>query len=129
TPITSSGAPVAGTSCVQTISGSPTGGTFRLGYNGLYTAALAYNLINLNLDNAIETLTGVGTVTVGGGPLPAATTLTFGGALGAVPVPLLTLDASGLTGGTYTIANTTPGVSATARGAAQGGLLRVTSTG
>ncbi|MGH7393630.1 MAG: hypothetical protein ACREM3_29875, partial [Candidatus Rokuibacteriota bacterium] len=70
---------------------------------------------------------GVGNVTAGGGALPAiAVTVTFTAALGRLDVPLLKLEQNGLTGGTtptVTPSVTTPGVTATERGAPPGAVL------
>jgi hypothetical protein len=88
---------------VQTITvyGSPTGGTFRLGYNGVKTASLPYNASLAAVTAALEGLPGIGTgnVTVTG---TAGTTyvVTFAGALANLPVLLLYAEGDSLTGGT-----------------------------
>lgn len=104
---------VAGTSEVQTITitGVPTGGTFRLAYRGQVTAAINFDANAAAIDAALEALSliGAGNVVVAGtGPFTA----TFGGALAASDVRPLTLAVNGLTGGTnpsVTITATTPG--------------------
>src|SRR3954463_10288848 len=85
------GAPVAGTDEVQTITigGTPTAGTFTLTYDGFTTAAITWSNVNATLiaaiDAALEALpnigsggvvTAVGTMTAGIG----TTTVTFSGA-------------------------------------------------
>jgi hypothetical protein len=136
------GTPGAGTDEVQTITfgGTPTGGTFKLSYKGRVTAAISWsatnNTLRDNVDAALEALssigasnvtTAVGTMTAGIGTL----TVTFVGALAKKAVPLLVVDTNSLTGTapTLAVAETTPGVSATARGAAKGQLLVDSATG
>lgn len=107
---------VGGVSEVQTvtITGTPTGGTFTLTWNGQTTAAIAYNATAAAVQTALEALSniGVGDVAVTGGPGPGtAYTVTFRGALSDQDVAALTATAS-LTGGTtpgVTIATTTAG--------------------
>jgi hypothetical protein len=98
-----------GTIGVQTITigGSPTGGTFVLGFQGQITSAIAYNGAASAVQSALRTLSTIGgtNVTCTGGPLPgSAVTCTFSGPLITKTVPLLTSNISGLTGGTPTIA-------------------------
>jgi hypothetical protein len=123
----------AGTNNVQTLtmSGTPTGGTTTLTYDGRTTGTIAYNAAAAAVQTALEALPNIGTggVTCGGGPWPATPiTVTFAGT-GASgfpvtqkrPHPLITSPASGasgnlLTGGTSpqaASAQTTPGVNAT----------------
>ena len=129
---TNAGAPVAGTDEVQTITvtGTPTGGSFRLAFEGLRTASIAYNADAAAVDTALEALgsIGAGNVTVAGGPLPgAAVTVTFTGNLGKKAIgSLIALYSNSLTGGTnptVTIAETTAGVNATFRGLGKGTLV------
>jgi hypothetical protein len=104
---------------VQTITDTPTitAGTFTLsGTNPITgaaftTANIAYNASNAAVKAALELVLGAGiTVTVAGGGLPGAdTTLTFSGAAASRPVPLLTVNNAGLTGGTLAVAHTTTG--------------------
>lgn len=129
------GAPVAGTSEVQTITigGTPTGGTFTLTFEGFTTAAISWsstnNTLRDNVDAALEALpnigtggvtTAVGTMTAGIGTL----TVTFAGNLATKPVSTMTATNS-MTGTSPTIAvaETTPGVAPTAQGAPVGAIL------
>ncbi len=99
-----------------TITGTPTGGTFRLTYGGQQTATIAYNAIAGAVQTALEALSniGVGDVTVGGGPGPGTPyTVTFGGSLAATDVTVMTASHS-FTGGTspnIAVTTTTPGAS------------------
>lgn len=132
-PYTSAGVPTNGTSEVQTITitGTPTGGTFRLrlGALGLRTTAIAYNADAAAVQTALNALAGIGAngTVCAGGPLPGTPiTVTFSGRNAASDVPTLTVQAAALTGGTnpaVAVAVTTPGVAATARGAPPGALL------
>jgi hypothetical protein len=134
-PFPFTGAPAAGTDEVQTltIGGTPTGGTFRLSFKGRTTAAITWsgtnNTLRDNVDAALEALssvgtdnvtTAVGTMTSGVGTL----TITFAGALAKKAVPTITVVSNDLTGTspTVAVAETTPGVDATLRGAAPGAL-------
>ena len=99
---------------VQTvdITGTPTGGTFKLSFEGDATANIAYNADAAAVDAALEALDSIpaGGVTVTGSN--PNFTVTFAGFLKATPVPLLVLDTNGLTGGsspTVAIARTTTG--------------------
>jgi len=97
-----------------TVGGTPTGGTFTLGYRGAVTAAIAYNAAAATVQAALEALRTIGTgnVTVSGsagGPY----TITFVGALAGVNAVLIKRVNNSLTGGTtpdVTIAQTTAGV-------------------
>lgn len=84
-----------------TISGSPTGGTFTLTYDGQTTSALNHNASNSSVQSALEALTNIGTgnVSVTGGPLPGtAVKVVFKGKLSATDVVQMTATSS-LTGG------------------------------
>lgn len=133
---TSAGAPSAGTDEVQTITigGTPDGGTFRLRFMGFTTDDIDWsstnNTLRDNVDAALEALpvigsggvtTAVGTMTSGVGTL----TVTFAGNLGKRAVATMTVASNDLTGTdpTVEVAETTPGVDATARGAAKGATL------
>lgn len=105
-----------GTDEVQTltITGTPTGGTFSLSYNGTVVAsAIAYNATGATLQTALEAYFGVGNITVSGsagGPY----TVTFKNLYGAMDAVLLVLSTNAFTGGTtpnMTIVETTPGAS------------------
>lgn len=112
----------AATSEVQTvtITGTPTAGTFTLGFDGQTTGPIDFDATNTELDTILEALSNIapGEVTVTGGPGPgAAFTVTFASSLGDVPV--MTLVTNSLTGGTaptVTITTGTPGSSLTAIG-------------
>lgn len=137
------GAPVAGTDEVQTITigGTPTGGTFKLAFGGFTTGDIAWNATNAtliaNIDAALEALpnigsggvvTAVGTMTAGIG----TATVTFSGANVAKRVqPTMTVAENALTGTspTVAVAETTPGVAATALGAPKGATLVDTTNG
>jgi hypothetical protein len=136
------GAPVAGTSEVQTLTfgGTPTGGTFKLGFKSKVTAPIAWSATNGtlvgNIDAALEALSGVGAgqVTTAVGTMTAGIgtiTVTFAGTLAKKAVPTITVVDNSLTGTAPTLAcvETTPGVSATARGAAIGTELTDTTAG
>jgi hypothetical protein len=141
-PLLNAGAPGAGTSEVQTITigGTPTGGTFKLAFDGYTTAAITWsstnNTLRDNVDAALEALpnvgtsnvtTAVGTMTNGIGTL----TVTFAGALAVLVVPTITVADNSLTGTspTVAVAETTPGVTATGRGCAVGAKLIDTTNG
>lgn len=101
-----------GTIGVQTLTmtGTPTGGTFILAYQGAITADLAFNISASSLQTALRALSTIGgtNVTCTGGPFPgSAITCTFSGALVNATVPLITFNVAGLTGGSpvLTIAN------------------------
>lgn len=104
------------TSEVQTvtITGSPTGGTFTLTFDGQTTAAIAYNAAASAVQAALEALSTVraGNVVVSGsagGPY----TVTFVNDLANANVSALTASGAGLTGGTapaVAIATTTAGI-------------------
>jgi hypothetical protein len=107
----------SGTNAVQTIAttGTPTGGTFTLTFEGRTTAPIAFNATAAVVQAALEALPNIGTGNVlgGGGPLPTGVTLTFQNALAKRPIAPLTANSAGLTGGaspTATVAQTTPGV-------------------
>lgn len=136
------GAPVAGTDEVQTLTlgGTPTGGTFTLTFEGQTTAAIAWSSTNAtligNIDAALEALTTIGTgnVTTAVGTMTAGigtATITFVGVLAKKAVPTITVANNSLTGTapTVAVAETTPGVSATHRGAPKGALLIDTVNG
>lgn len=133
------GVPGAGTDEVQTLTIDATGGTFKLAFEGFITSAISWsatnNTLRDNVDTALEALasigtggvtTAVGTMTAGVGTL----TLTFTGNRGKQSVGLITVDTNSLTGtATLSIAETTPGVDATFRGAPKGQLVVDTTNG
>ena len=109
-------APVGGVSEVQTvtITGTPTGGTFRLTFDGQQTATIAYNAAAAAVQTALQALStvGAGNALVTGGPGPGTPyVVTFAGALANQNVAQMTAS-SALTGGTTPavgVATTTPG--------------------
>jgi hypothetical protein len=137
------GAPVAGTDEVQTltIGGTPEGGTFQLAFAGFTTALIAWTAVDATLiaaiDAALEALApiGAGGVVVADGTLTdgiGTVTITFSGAnLAKRAQPTITVAANNLTGTdpTVAVAETTPGVGATALGAAKGATLIDTTNG
>ena len=106
-----------GTAEVQTvtITGTPTGGTFTLNFNGQTTAGIAFNAAAAAVQSALEALSNLvpGDVTVtgsAGGPYTVTFTIAEGN------VPQLISNAAGLTGGSspgVTVATTTQGSSLT----------------
>lgn len=129
------GTPVNGTDEVQTltIGGTPTTGTFQLGFGGQVTTAIDWTDVDATLmaaiDAALEALTTIGAdnVAVAAGTLSSGVgtvTITFGADLGKLALPLITVEDNSLDGdGTLAVAQTTPGVTATARSAAAGETL------
>jgi hypothetical protein len=116
---------VAGTNNVQTLTaGTATGGTLVLKFwDGIQTITVSgvpFNVTAAALDTSFEAaLAAAGyaasQVTVGGGPLNTTPiTITFNGTQTAArPFALMTVDSTGLTGGTGpAVTNTTPGVRA-----------------
>jgi len=103
---------------VQTLAetGSPTGGTFKLTFMGQQTAAIAYNASAATIQAALQALStiGSGNVTCTGTTIDAGNIVcTFGGAMANLPQQAMTVDYSGLTGGTsptITVTHTTTGV-------------------
>lgn len=99
-----------------TVTGTPTGGTFRLNFNGQTTAAIAYNATAAQVAAAVAALTNVGAGNVAGtgGPLPGTpVVLTFQGDLANLPVPNITVVNPAFTGGSTpaaAVVETTPGV-------------------
>jgi|SRR5688572_11438694 len=98
-----------------TVTGTPTGGTFRLAFRGQATAAIAYNANAAAVQTALLALANVGAsdLAVTGGPGPGTPwVVTYGGNLAGQDVDALTLDTNSLTGGTnptVTVTTTTPG--------------------
>jgi hypothetical protein len=129
------GAPGAGTSEVQTLTfgGTPTGGTVTFTFDGYTSAPVTWTGVDdagliAAIDAALEALPsiGAGGVTCADGTLTngiGTITITFGGNLAKLAVPLIVANSS-LTGAapTAVVTETTPGVTATHRGAALGAL-------
>jgi hypothetical protein len=88
--------------------GTPTSGKFNLEIRNEAgtllgtTADIAFNATAAAIDTAIEAITGAGTVTPTGGPLPAAVSVTWAGALttGFGNIPSVIVVNSTLAGGT-----------------------------
>lgn len=105
---------------VQTLTttGGPTGGTITITYSGQTTATIAYNASASTIQTALEALSNIeaGDVLCAGGPLNTTpVTIEFRGNLGHQNVTQVTVDSTGLTGGTtptVTPTTTTPGVAA-----------------
>ena len=104
-----------------TVSGTPTGGSFKLVWvidTSYVTADIAYNATAAAVQTILEALFGVGNVTVSGSGFPGNTAvITFVGKAAAKRIPLATLYANALTGGT----NSTAAVAHTTTGKAAGG--------
>lgn len=94
-----------------TVTGSPTGGTYRLAFRGAETTDLAFGANAAAIQTALQALStvGAGNATVTGtGPF----VVTFASALAAEAQPLIVLVRNNLTGGTtptVTISETTRG--------------------
>ncbi len=103
----------AGTAGVQTvtITGTPTGGTFTLTWNGQTTVPIAYNATAAAVQSALNALTGGTAASATGGPLPGSpVSVTFPASMSQAT---LTANGAGLTGGTtpsVVIGTTTAGV-------------------
>jgi hypothetical protein len=136
------GAPGAGTSEVQTLTfdGTPTGGSFKLTYDGYTTTAITWvgnndNALIAAIDAALEALPNIGAsgVVVADGTLTSGigtVTITFGGNLAKLAVNLIVATSS-LTGTlpTAVVTETTPGVTADFRGASKGATVQDTTNG
>lgn len=133
-PYQNAGAPSAGTSEVQTltIGGTPTSGTFKTALDGTPTAAITWSATNGtllgNMNTAFDNAFGAGSVVATAGTLTAGigtVTLTYGGNYAKRVVSTMTVYDNSLAGTapTLAIAETTPGVNATARGANPGATL------
>lgn len=131
------GVPVNGVDEVQTlaITGTPTGGSLTLTYDGETTAAIAYNASATEVQNALQALSNVaaGDVACSGGNLPdTAVSIAFRRNLGGLNVSLITADGTNLTGGTVptaSVTTTTAGIRGTYRGAQPSAFLADTTNG
>lgn len=110
------GAPGNGTTQVETLEviGSPTGGTFKLAFEGQTTDALAHNANATAIQTALRALPTIGSagVTVSG---TNPYTVTFAAHKARTALGRITLAENALTGGTaptVDITLTTPGVTA-----------------
>lgn len=98
-----------------TVTGTPTGGTFKLTYKGQSTVNIAYNASAATIQTELRKLSRLSTAIVaGGGALPGTpVTITFAGVkLGKKPQPLITVSSPAFTGGTApaaSVARTTAG--------------------
>jgi hypothetical protein len=99
-----------------TVTGTPTGGTWRVYFAGRVSAAIAYNATAAAVQTALEAIFGVGNVTVSGGPGPGTPwVVTFAGQLANVRVAPFAV-AHAFTGGTspaVASVDTTPGTAGT----------------
>lgn len=97
------------------ISGTPTGGTFTITYDGQTTGTIAYNASAATVQSALEALSNiaVGDVVCTGGAFPGTAVLVeFAAALANMDVAQMTVGTNSLTGGTsptVTISTTQPG--------------------
>lgn len=138
-PVVIAGAPTAGTNEVQTltIGGTPTGGSFRMILEGRSTGDIAWNATNATLlasmNTAMDAAFGTASVVATAGTLTAGigtVTLTFGAAYARRAVAnMSTYNALTGTAPTLAVAETTPGVDASYRGAATGSTLIRADTG
>jgi hypothetical protein len=133
-PYQVTGAPSAGTSEVQTltIGGTPTGGTFSMKFEGRTTGDITWSATNAtllsNMNTAFDAAYGTSSIVAAAGTLTAGigtVTLTFGGNYARRAVSTMSIVTNALTGTspTLAVAETTPGVDATARGAPVGAIL------
>ncbi len=98
-----------------TVTGTPTGGTFTLGFGTEETGNIAYNASADTVVTALKALDGVGAsdISGSGGAFPGtAVVITFGGDLAAQNMEDITLEDNSMTGGstpTLTVSETTRG--------------------
>lgn len=114
-----------GTDEVQqvTITGSPTGGSFTLTFEGQTTAAIAFNASAATVRAALEALSNVavGEAVVTGGPGPATPwSVRFTGSLGDADRTQMTADGTGLTGGSTPAVAVTTTTAGTANAVSDG---------
>jgi hypothetical protein len=135
-PYEYAGTPGAGTDEVQTltIGGTPTSGTFKLEFDGQVSSAIMWSATNntllANIQAALDAMANVGTngIVASAGTLSSGIgtiLLTFGANLTKLAVNLMTVYLNSLAGSspTLAIAETTPGVTASFRGAKKGALV------
>lgn len=112
-----------------TVTGTPTGGTFKLQFLGIRTAALAYDSSAAEVQAALEAIisVGAGNVSCSGGDLPGTpVVITAAGDLAGKPLALITVVEAAFTGGTdpaAAVAHTTVGAIAGGMRAWTGSLL------
>jgi len=106
-----------GTNDVQTITvtGTPTGGTFKLSFGGIVTGNINFNAAASDVQTALNALPALaGNVSCAGGPFPGTpVVVTFINQLATSPQGLIALATNSLTGGAspnVAIAHTTTGV-------------------
>ena len=100
-------------------SGTVSGGTFTLSYDGETTAAIAYDATAGTIATALKALSNIGDndVAVTGGPAPStAVVIEFVGALAHANRSNLTLDNTSITGGGTMVATITAGTGGAAAG-------------
>lgn len=81
------------------VTGSPTGGTFRLKWNDEETGDLAYNISAADLNTAVEALTNLETADVAVTGTAPDYVVTFGGKYSGSRVAMIQLADNSLTGG------------------------------
>jgi hypothetical protein len=132
--IENAGAPVDGTDEIQSldITGVPTGGTFKVAFDGHISGDIAFDADAAAAELVIEAMPNIGV----GGATVAGTNpnfgITFGANLAKLAVSEFTLYENLLTGGTtpsVTPSTDTPGVTATGRLAKTGTLLTDVTNG
>lgn len=82
------------------LTGSPTGGTFTLTYEGATTAPIAYNATTTAVQAALAALSTIGAGNVAVSGMAGDWVVSFGGVLASATASVMTADGSGLTGGT-----------------------------
>lgn len=139
-PYQSAGVPGAGTDETQTVTigGTPTSGTFRLGLEGVRTAAITWSAVNAtlltNINAALDARFGAAQIVATDVALTAGIgtlLLTFSGSNYAKnAISLMTVESSLVgTAPTLAIAETTAGVKAAHRGAPKGATSVDTTNG
>ena len=98
-----------GVNAVQLVTVTATAGTFTLTFSGNTTAPLAFNATAAQVQSALESLTSIG---AGNVSVTGSYSVTFLNRLGLWPMPLLSADGTGLTGGTVSVQTTIAGVAA-----------------
>jgi RHS repeat-associated protein len=84
------------------LSGSPTGGTFKLTFNSQTTAPIASNATAAAVQSALQPSIGAGNALVAG-PAGGPWLVRFANQLAGTNVPEMTADGSGLTGGSVSV--------------------------
>jgi hypothetical protein len=128
-------APVNGTSEVVSFAitgGVPVSGGVRISYRNDHSPIVPYNASATVLRDALRSMTQIGAngVSATGGPWPATPIVVTGtGHLAVTDLAPFTIDQSTLNAGTAAATVTTPGVTATQRGAIKGDLIITRDTG